>query len=85
MFYYLTSSGARVGDNVVFSREPDKPFDPSCVKVGHSRTVCIHLWSSGGQSRVYYKAVRDSAQISRASAVYFCLLCNSYIIFMTSR
>ena len=29
---------ARAGDNVVFVREPCNLFDPSCVKVGLSRT-----------------------------------------------
>ena len=83
MFYYVTSNGARVGDNVVFVTEPGNSFDHSCVKVGLSRDSCF--WSSGGQSHIYYKSVRDSARKSRASAVYFCVLHNYYIIFVTSR
>ena len=41
MFYYLTSNGARVGDNVVFAREL---FDPSCVKVGLSQDSCVYIF-----------------------------------------
>ena len=41
MFYYLTSSGTREGDNVVFVREPGNLFDPSGVKVGLLRDRCV--------------------------------------------
>ena len=44
MFYYLTSSGTREGDNVVFVRESDNLFDPSCVKVGLSRDRCVFIF-----------------------------------------
>ena len=54
---------ARAGDNVVFVREPCNLFDPSCVKVGLSRTGVYTLFGVfRGQSRVYYKSVRDSAR-----------------------
>ena len=58
MFYYLTSSGAREGDNVVFVREPGYIFDPSSMKVGQ---VCMHFLSLKGQGHIYYKSIRDSA------------------------
>ena len=62
MFYYLTSNGAREGDNVVFVREPGNLFDPSCVKVGLSQDRCVYtFWGVfRDQSCVYYKFVRDS-------------------------
>ena len=42
---------ARGGDNVVFVREPWNLFDPSCVKVGLSRTgVYAFLGVFRGQS-----------------------------------
>ena len=54
---------ARAGDNVVFVREPCNLFDPSCVKVGLLRTGVYTLFGVfRGQSRVYYKSVRDSAR-----------------------
>ena len=43
MFYYLTSNDARVGDNVVFVREPGNPFDPKCVIVGLSWDSCVYI------------------------------------------
>ena len=42
MFYYLTSSGVREGENVVIVREPSNLFDPSCMKVGLSRDRCVY-------------------------------------------
>ena len=44
MLYYLTSNSARVGDNVVFVREPRNPFDPSCVKVGLSQISFVYVF-----------------------------------------
>ena len=44
MFYYLTSRGTRVWDDVVFVREPGNPSDPSCVKVGLSRDSCVYFF-----------------------------------------
>ena len=44
MFYYLTSNGARVGNNVVFVRDPGNPFDPSYMKVGLSRNSCVYIF-----------------------------------------
>ena len=45
---------AREGDNVVFVREPCNLFDPSCVKVGLSRTGVYTLFGVfRSQSRVY--------------------------------
>ena len=53
---------AREGDNIVFVRKPCNLFNPSCVKVGLSRTgVYIFLGVFRGQSRVYYKSIKDSA------------------------
>ena len=84
MLYYLTSNGSRVGDNVVFVREPGNLFDPSCVK-----DSCVYVFLSfTGQSCVYYKSVKglcskvqgkcsvllctimDFARITRVNAVY---------------
>ena len=54
---------AREEDNVVFVRELCNLFDPSCVKVGLSRTGVYRLFGVfRGQSRVCYKSVRDSAR-----------------------
>ena len=59
---YLVCGVTRAGDNVVFVREPCNLFDPSCVKVGLSRTGVYTLFGVfRGQSLVYYKSVRDSA------------------------
>ena len=44
MFYYLTSNGARVGDNVVFAREPGNLFDHSYRKDGLSRDSCVYVF-----------------------------------------
>ena len=52
---------ARAGNNVVFVREPCNMFDPSCVKVGLSRTGVYTLFGVfRGQSGDYYKSVTDS-------------------------
>ena len=77
---------ARAGDYVVFVREPCNLFDPTCVKVGLSRTGVHTLFRVfRGQSRVYYKSVRDSARKSSEKCSVFCVLCNYYVIFVTSR
>ena len=47
MFYYITSSSAREGDNVVFVREPDNLFDPTCLKVGLSWDRCVYIHFGG--------------------------------------
>ena len=49
-FYYLTSNGARVVDNVLFAREPGNPFDHSYVREGWPFVgqLCIHFLSFGG-------------------------------------
>ena len=39
----ITSNSARVRDNVVFLREPGKPFNPFCVKFGLSGDSCIYM------------------------------------------
>ena len=76
---------ARAGDNVVFVREPCNLFDPSCVKVGLCRQVCIHFWG--------YLEVRVASIITLLGTLFenavkcsvFCILCNYYVIFVTSR
>ena len=76
----------RAGDNVLVVREPCNLFDPSCVKVGLRGQVCIYILGGiRGQSRVYYKSVRDSAQKSSEMQCIFCVLCNYYVIFVTSQ
>ena len=64
---------AREGDNVVFVREPCNLFDPSCMKVGLLQDRCVYIWGGvfRGQSRIYYKSVRDSA---RKSSEMQCIL-----------
>ena len=42
---------ARAGDNVVFVREPCNLFDPSCVKVGLSRTG-VYIFGGYLEARV---------------------------------
>ena len=50
----------RAGDNVVFVRKLYNLFDPSCVKVGLLWTGVYTFWGVfRGQSRIYYKSVRD--------------------------
>ena len=44
MFYYLTSKGARVGDNVVFMREAGNTFDPACMKVVLTCESCVYVF-----------------------------------------
>ena len=44
MFYFLTSNGARVGDNVVFAREPGNLFDLGFMKVGLSRDSSVYVF-----------------------------------------
>ena len=66
------ASGARERDNVVIVRVPGNLFNPSCVKVGLSRTgMYTFLGVFRGHSHVYYKSVRDSARKSSVNAVYF--------------
>ena len=44
MIYFLSSNNARVGDNVVFVREPGNSFNPKCVKFGLSRDSCVYVF-----------------------------------------
>ena len=80
---------ARAGDNVVFVREPCSMFDPSCMKVGLSQTGVSRVYTLfgvfRGQSRVYYKSIRDSAQKCSEMQCIFAFLCNYDVIFVTSR
>ena len=77
---------ARAGDNVVFVREPCNLFDPSCVKVGLQTGVYTLFGVFRGQSRIYYKSVWDSARkCSEMQCIFLCVLCNYYVIFVTSR
>ena len=73
MFYYLTLNGTKIGDNVVFAREPGNSFNPSRVKVGpFAGVVYTFLLIIMKGSHVYYKSVSDTARkLARASAVYF--------------
>ena len=75
----------RAGDNVVFVRKLYNLFDPSCVKVGLLWTGVYTFWGVfRGQSRVYYKSVRDFVKKSSEKSVFY-LLCNYYIIFVILR
>ena len=44
LFYDLPSSGARVGDNVVFVRESGNLYDPSCVQVHLLQGNCVYIF-----------------------------------------
>ena len=44
MIYFLSSDDARVGDNVVFVREPGNPFNPKRVKFGLSRDSSVYIF-----------------------------------------
>ena len=78
---------ARAGDiiNVVFVREPSNLFNPSCVKVYLRGQVCIHC--------LRYLVARVTSIINRLGTLpenavkcsIFCVLCNYYVIFVTSR
>ena len=84
MFYYLTSSGTREGDNVVFVRESDNLFDPSCVKVGLSRDRCVFIFKNCHlEARVTFIINPLGTLLCKCSV--FCVLCNYYVIFVTSR
>ena len=72
MLYYLTSNGSRVGDNVVFVREPGNLFDPSCVK-----DSCVYVFLSfTGQSCVYYKSVKGLCSNNQSKCSVFAYYTN---------
>ena len=73
---------ARAGDYVVFVREPGNMFDPSCVMVGLRGQVCIHCL---GYLEARVASIINLLGTLPKYAVYFCVLCNYYIIFVTTR
>ena len=86
MFFYLISSGARVGDNIVFVREPGNPFNLSCVKVGLLLDSCVCIFWVHLEAKV--TSIINPLGTLPENAVkcsVFCILCNYYVIFVTSR
>ena len=77
---------ARAGDNVVFVREPCNLFDPSCMKVGLRRQVCIHcLGYLEARVASIINPLETLPENAVKCSVFFCVLCNYYVIFVTSR
>ena len=90
MFYYLTPNGSRVGDYVVFVREPGNPFDPSFIKLAFRGTaVCTFLviWRP---FLVTWRPVINSLLNllgkfeNQGKCSVFCVIRNYYVIFVTS-
>ena len=76
----------REGENVVLVRKPCNMLDPSCMKVGLSQNRCVYIWG------VFEDTVASSINPLKIllknpvkNAVYFCVFCNYYITFTTSR
>ena len=70
------------GDNVVYVREPCNLFDSSCVKVGLRGQVCIHCLGYL-EARVAF-IINQLGTLPGNACIFLCVLCNYYVIFVTS-